>query len=311
MSMLVQKQNVFHNIDTFSINKSNNYGVNYIDRRKINLQCINCSNKGHLYKTCNHPIISYGIICYKKNFDNNGNLSFHYLMVQRKDSLSYVEFIRGKYQIEKKNYILKLFSNMTQTERLKIINCEFHDLWKEMWRKDDNDKNKNFNKEFNDSYCKFNFLKIGYFISNDKNKIFFDFNYILNNTLPIWEETEWGFPKGRRNINESNINCAIREFTEETGIHNKLITMNNIKPFDEIFTGSNKIRYKHIYFIAELNCDYSNKDLFDPNNKLQCREIRDVKFFSYQDVLDKIRNTNVERRELFKRAHSTINKLFC
>ena len=30
-------------------------------------------------------------------------------------------------------------------------------------------------------------------------------------------EKEWGFPKGRRNFQEKDIVCGIREFEEETG----------------------------------------------------------------------------------------------
>jgi 8-oxo-dGTP pyrophosphatase MutT (NUDIX family) len=32
-----------------------------------------------------------------------------------------------------------------------------------------------------------------------------------------WEEPEWGFPKGRRDTQESDWVCALREFKEETG----------------------------------------------------------------------------------------------
>lgn len=291
-------------------NGYNEHLLNYVYRKKrTDLSCINCLSLGHVYKTCNHPIISYGVICYKKNSDDKGDLSFQYLMVQRKDSLAYVEFIRGKYQIEKKSYILRLFSNMTKTERDRIIEQEFTVLWKDMWRREDNEKNKNFNREFNDSFSKFNRLKLGYYIYNGESKTFFNLDYIMNNTEPIWSETEWGFPKGRRNINESNHDCAIREFSEETGINKKSICVHDIKPFEETFIGSNKIRYKHVYFIAKLDENLNDDQLFDPENKLQCREIKDVKFFSHDQIFDKIRNTNVERRELFKRANNTILKL--
>ena len=29
---------------------------------------------------------------------------------------------------------------------------------------------------------------------------------------------EWGFPKGRRNLKERDRECAVREFSEETGL---------------------------------------------------------------------------------------------
>ena len=56
--------------------------------------CNNCGNKGHYYRNCRHPILSYGIILYKENKDNQINI----VMVERKDTLAYIEFLRGKYK---------------------------------------------------------------------------------------------------------------------------------------------------------------------------------------------------------------------
>ena len=65
------------------------------------------------------------------------------------------------------------------------------------------------------------------------------------------ETPEWGFPKGRRNYQERDLTCAIREFEEETGYdRNKLCIISNLIPFEEIFTGSNYKSYKHKYFLA-------------------------------------------------------------
>ena len=55
------------------------------DYRKKLVFCANCGGLGHIYKTCNHPIISYGIICYKPFYDKITNSVYpKYLMVQRK-----------------------------------------------------------------------------------------------------------------------------------------------------------------------------------------------------------------------------------
>jgi 8-oxo-dGTP pyrophosphatase MutT (NUDIX family) len=74
-----------------------------------------------------------------------------------------------------------------------------------------------------DSMEKFNNLKAtGYF----EKELVNDFN-----------EPEWGFPKGRRNPNEKNLKCALREFWEETGIvKSKLIVLNKLFPIQEQFT---------------------------------------------------------------------------
>ena len=49
-----------------------------------------------------------------------------------------------------------------------------------------------------------------------------------------------GIPKGRRNNHESNMDCAIREFTEETNIDKKNYKiLNNLHCIQENYTGTN------------------------------------------------------------------------
>ena len=56
--------------------------------------CNNCGNFGHIYRECRHPILSYGIISYHVDVENVPRI----VMIERKDSLSFIEFIRGKYK---------------------------------------------------------------------------------------------------------------------------------------------------------------------------------------------------------------------
>ena len=42
---------------------------------------------------------------------------------------------------------------------------------------------------------------------------------LIKKTTKHFEYNEWEIPKGRRNINESNKECAMREFEEETNIN--------------------------------------------------------------------------------------------
>ena len=78
--------------------------------------CRNCGVNGHLYKDCPHPIMSLGIICFKIENDE-----IKFLMIQRKDSLSFMEFIRGKYDTQDIIYIKQLVSSMTLTEKNMIL----------------------------------------------------------------------------------------------------------------------------------------------------------------------------------------------
>ncbi len=294
------------------------------------VQCANCGGIGHIYKNCNHPITSYGIICFRLNFDIEQNRYVQqYLMVQRKDSLSYVEFIRGKYTVDQKVYIMKLFSNMTMGERTGLASLSFDVLWKSLWQ---SDSCKSFVREYNEAKSKFEMLRRGYIMKNASNEIYyFDVDYIINNTTCSIYEPEWGFPKGRRNINEHDFTCAVREFKEETGIQPRNIrVIGQIKPLEEVFSGTNKVRYKHVYYVAtsthvnvthaphtnanahahaNVNAAYHRSDLFNPANKVQSREIKDVKWFDYETAQGKINEYNIERKELFKRVDMVIQKL--
>ena len=264
-----------------------------------NTQCLNCGNYGHTIKNCNYPITSYGIMCYYIK-----NSKIKYLMIQRKDSLCYVEFLRGYYDLDNIKYICNLFKYITPYEKKKIFVNDFDNLWKNLWFHYNINK---FKKDYNKSKEKFNKLKEGY----NHNDEFIDFQYIFDNSknnVEIYNETEWEFPKGRRNINEENINCAMREFEEESGLKKENIKIINNKSYEETYIAINNIRYRHIYYIAKCNNLNNILNLYNPNNKMQIKEVRDVTWCDYNHVLQKIRNINLERIELFKRIDKIIHK---
>ena len=115
---------------------------------------------------------------------------------------------------------------------------------------------------------------------------------------------EWGF-QGRRNIKESDIDCAVREFEEESGYKKnsyKIIT--DIEREEELFSGTNNIRYKHIYYIGQSLYDaplYVNKDNFS-----QVSEISNINWFTFEEAISKIRDYNKEKKEALNRSHYKI-----
>jgi len=251
--------------------------------------CRNCGLNGHIYKNCPHPIISFGIICYK--IENNNEIK--YLMIQRKDSISFMEFIRGKYEINNIDYIKQLLNNMALSERNMIINNKFEDIWNYVWQQTDiNNKN---NKEFINSKIKFNMLNENNFLKN-----------YITSIKGVFAEREYGFAKGRRKMRESDIDCAVREFYEETRIKNDDIQiLEHIIPFEEIFFGTNGIMYKHVYYVAKLiNNDLDVK--VDENCIEQIREIRAVKWYNSNEVISHIKSYYIERIELFKFANKKV-----
>ena len=90
--------------------------------------CNNCGKIGHLFHQCKIPITSIGIIAFR--IKNN---KIEYLLIRRKDSLSFVDFLRGKYNLNNKYYILKLISRMTKEECYKLQKYSFEYLWSYLW----------------------------------------------------------------------------------------------------------------------------------------------------------------------------------
>jgi 8-oxo-dGTP pyrophosphatase MutT (NUDIX family) len=247
-----------------------------------------------MYRKCLAPIISTGVILFKK--ENN---SIKYLLIQRKDTLGFVEFMRGKYNLENIEYINKLFQIMTNDERIFIINNDFDTLWNKLWMKQDN---KQYHNEYDSSKKKFESLKMGIHNKNE----FISLDTIHNNNEIQWHYPEWGFPKGRRNLKESNLDCAIREFEEETGItKNEYEVLYQIEPLEELFSGTNNIRYKHIYYVAYAKDNINTNLHVDTNNFNQVSEISNIKWFTFIECLKNIRNYNIEKKNVLEK----LNKL--
>jgi len=256
--------------------------------------CRNCGINGHLYKDCPRPIMSFGVICYKivKN-------EIKYIMIQRKDSLAFMEFVRGKYNSTDTKYIKQLIEYMTESEKNMLLNNSFEYIWNYTWCQVYQTNFKQ-TKEYSDSKIKFDYILSSTYLRNLLFPIKTNINYL---------EQEWGFPKGRKKLKENDVDCAVREFCEETQLYNDDIMINkNIIPLQEIFFGTNNILYKHVYYIAKIIKEDA-KILIDNTCIEQVREIRALKWFTYNEVLNHIKHHNIERIKIFKKAHSIISEL--
>ena len=266
--------------------KKNNY--------KPKIYCGNCGEAGHIYRNCRQPITSFGVILINYNQKSSSFNIFddlEFLMIQRKDSISYVEFIRGKYSIDKYDYISRLFSDMTQKEREIIKNSEFKELWNNLWMNHDSNI---FRNEYDSASEKFNLLKKGIF---NKDNIYISIRELIEKTTSPFDTPEWEFPKGRRNIREDDEACANREFQEETAIDkNSYFILKNIPPFQELFTGSNNIKYRIIYYIGVYTSDKEIK--VNPKNITQASEIGNIGWFNYESVLKLIKSHFSEKKKV-------------
>lgn len=273
--------------------------------------CSNCGQAGHTFRQCLAPVMSYGlIVCRFMNprwkletqlcspgqllngTEENGGIEV--LMVQRKDSLRFVEFIRGKYTLKDPDYIKQLLSHMTPEERDLLTHYTFPQLWNHVWG---TTNPRNYRTDFEQSQQKFNELnQTGILVR------------LLAETTSLWPTPEWGFPKGRRNPYEADIDCAIRECIEETGLkREQLAIFENMEPLSETFYGDNKVYYSHKYYPALVTA--GTEVSMSAMNPHMAREIGAVRWMSIDEALAQIRPENIEKKEILLRASALFRTL--
>jgi 8-oxo-dGTP pyrophosphatase MutT (NUDIX family) len=287
------------------------------------ITCSNCGNIGHTYKQCSIPTTSWGIILvsydelrppdHMAHIDlstiqsnkpvvatKNEHIAagiilnkIKFLLISRKYSVGYVEFIRGRYRCEKVDQLIYIFKQMTQKE-IDMINYSltlddgFTYLWNIFWNTTTtpayllNDKLKSANN--------YNILKKKGVDGPD-----LDLQYIVSIIKAEYEHEEWGFPKGRINRGkETELECAIREFKEETGyLDEDIKIISSIEPLVEEFNGTNGICYRHVYYVAELK---TNKQPQNNITEHQSNEIGNIQLMNYMSANYYIRDYHLARK---------------
>ena len=290
--------------------------------------CINCGKTGHVYKKCHLPITSYGVICIKikgfsfkalmdinnklnnntiglneinmlksllKNVDENYlNKNIKYLMIMRRNSLSLIEFMRGKYKLTDIDYLINTLKLMSNEEKRNLLKYDFEYNWNKLWNI--KSVNKNYENEFNESKKNYDKLKKGYLTKIYNNKILIKLDKLIKYSSKKYNEPEWGFPKGRRNINELEIDCAKREFEEETNYGSNEYNLFKFNPITELYMGTNKIQYKHKYYIGEILTE--REAMINNESNIQKLEIGDIKWLNIEECLEHIRDYNLDKRNM-------------
>lgn len=286
---------------------------------KKTIFCSNCGEYGHYLKNCLSPVTSFGVILVKlpDGFSqaeelllNDNSVSGYekvmkdlkYLMIQRRDSLGFIEMMRGKYKITDTDYIRYHINTMTRLEHQKILNDDFDELWSKLWGTP-KEQSLNYRNDKENAKQKLQQLKEG--IQDMSSNTIITLQTLINDITTPWDTPEWGFPKGRRDPREYELQCAFRELYEETGIsESDVLYVRNLEPISETFFGSNHIHYCHKYYIMFYN---SNKEInYDSTNPFMVQEIGDLGWFSLEECLKKIRPENIEKKEVLLRASSVL-----
>lgn len=233
------------------------------------------------------PITSYGLILYTVV---NDQLKF--LLYQRRDSFEYMDFLRGAWSCEAD--LPALFTNMSREERNRIKDFTFGELWDDLWVE-------HSCRIYRDGYpkAKRKYDQVKDLIAG-----------ILESTESQLRSPPWGFPKGKKNnYREDPIDCAIREFTEETRLPEEEIHIIDHNPYSESFEGSNHKSYCTHYFIARMNKPLVPTLIQTPHLIRKCtvsEEAISVLWCTLSEAIEKI---HPRRQEILKRVVDKVLKI--
>jgi 8-oxo-dGTP pyrophosphatase MutT (NUDIX family) len=280
--------------------------------------CLNCGEAGHFHRSCRNAVTSYGIIAVAfgddfrgaANDDNVFTCEKHkdleklpvcnakemkissigepcFLLIHRKNTMAFVDICRGKYSsplltFEKQHECMMTHINeLTCEERDILCRYDFDDIWKYLWV---NHASPAFRREYDTA-----------------KRLFNEFNVVENvkKSQCQYHMTEVEMPKGRRQVVEQPIECAAREFFEETGYSSEDVKILDLNPVIEEFEGTNAVKYRHVYFFAHMRPS-AKLPKMDLKNELQAGEIRNVGWFTLQDCERLFRPYNQEKLTLLK-----------
>lgn len=272
------------------------YDISKIKIRSENYYCSNCNGIGHTYKYCKEGIISCGIICVYIPYEIKkielgsekvlGEIDerIKFVIVERRHSLGYIEFVRGRYDIYNLSSVDKLIRQMTKEEVEKLKEGDFDKIWESVWGFEI--KSKREREEYIRSRERY--YKLG-------------LKYKYDNSKCEYSEKEIGIPKGRRELYESDIICSMREFEEETLIkEDEYIILEN-EIIKEEMTGTNGKRYVHKYYIGILK--------EEKVREVSTNEISGVRLMSLRECLEEIRPYHKRKKEILTSVYNGIKDL--
>lgn len=299
----IMENNIVHDsISNKGMNLDDNGDISYvINGKNNNREILNTSNIQPSYPSYSHythyhtnskipktiPMtkVSLGLACCRVNNNSRRNVP-EMLLIKKRYTHAFSDFVHGKYEMtNNKKQLCDLFNKMTIDEKILILSLDFSHMWYKIW----------LSFEMNVTHVKAkNKFETSFLVTDKGEKLKKLIARSKSITIP------WEIPKGRKKYkNESNLNCAIREFYEETHIAKRLYTifLNGKK---EISYVDNNVNYCQIYFIAATTCNF--EPTVSLNDAGQISEVNEVQWMD----IEKIRAVDSTGR-LEKVARSVFN----
>lgn len=250
---------------------------------------------------------SFGIACCRSNPVTKKQ---EVLLVRKRYTYNYVAFVLGQYNKNDDDEILLLLNGMTMQEKIDIMSLRFELVWFKIWLEfpdrllrsrvsvlekqpvcvsDDNTWN-TINRKAMKKYDSFDYCddnRISFYL---KKKQKYESAFMIDKGERLCDlvskstsvDLMWEIPKGRKNKNESPVECAIREFEEETGIGVGMYNIVfNTGPVVESYD-SMDVQYIHTYYVAHTSC--ASNPSINTKSKYQLAEIDAIRWMNIDEI---------------------------
>ena len=215
--------------------------------------------------------VSASIACIRKS-----PRGLEMLLVQRRNSYAFGDFILCKYDVTDNPRIVQLFNGMTIEEKTVLATMNFDSIWYHLWLGVPP-------KWANFATCRYRFFMM--FRGPQGEKRLATLISTTTNNARVWST-----PKGRRECGESSIECAVREFQEETTFEKDKNYQLLPQICHEYSHTSDGVRYTVITYLgvafpAEEQRNYAfHNPQVDAMNHWQVHEISDIRWMTLQDM---------------------------
>lgn len=209
----------------------------------------------------NSFVPSYGVACVRKNPDSK---CYEVLMIKKRHTYSFIEFVRGMYDPYKDHDLEYMFASMTITEKSMVQTRNFETIWNYC----NGEPIKNSDRSiYIRASKKYNML-----LAREADVLLRLIGSTPNATL-LWE-----IPKGRPNKRETPLVSATREFEEETGLSKEAYRILFDEGTIEYSFVDCGVRYKYIYYLAVLSSNIM--PVYDYKNPHMLWELSELKFMT-------------------------------
>jgi 8-oxo-dGTP pyrophosphatase MutT (NUDIX family) len=205
---------------------------------------------------------SYGVFCYRNDHHRS-----EFIMVQKRITYAFSKFVNGHYQSDNNEEIISMFCDMTVDEKIILLTKNFENAWRHIWFSD------YAGRMFLECRRKFEET----FMRDGGTRLI-----KLINSAKTSGRLRWELPKGRKNgMHEMDLQCAVREFSEETGIaKSDYYIIPRIKRVETIIDDS--VQYTSVYYAAWAKRDIIPFISF--KRREQYGEICDIKWMTLEEL---------------------------